>query len=250
MNRVRTIVYGVYSSLAALVIATVGLLPALIFGERAARAEVRLWAQVSLLGLRAICGIRHVVEGRERLPKGGAIIASNHQSMWETIVFLTLTDKPTTVFKKELLRVPIYGWWARLAGSIPVDRKAGARALRDISAKAARKIAEGCQVIVYPEGTRAPAGKTLPLQSGVAGIYLECGAPCTPAVHDSGRVWLQPGGLFALKIPGVVTLKILPPIEAGLERKAFQRRLEAALGAPTSAVSDAETETAARGTAA
>lgn len=219
--------FGIYLTLATLVVGGLGALT-LPFGARGARVVTRVWAHCALFGLAAICGLRYVVKGK--LPEGAAVIAPNHQSMWETIAFFALAHKPSMVFKRELLKVPVYGWWGRLAKSIPVDREAGPRAIRALSATAAARLAEGCQIIVFPEGTRARLGEKLPLQPGVAAIYKAASVAVTPALHDSGRYWRHPGGLFSLKTPGVITLTILPPIEAGLDRKAFQARLEAALG--------------------
>jgi 1-acyl-sn-glycerol-3-phosphate acyltransferase len=234
MNRLRTIAFAVYLAVSLIVIAAV-CAPMLLFGEGGARSGVRIWSRSALFGLRAICGVRHVVVGAENIPSGGGVIAANHQSMWETIALLAIAPKPVIVFKRELLKVPIYGWWGMKAGSIPVDREAGPRAIRELSRAATKKISEGCQVIVFPEGTRGRVGEALPLQPGVAAIYSSAGARCTPALHDSGRFWLYPGGVASPKRPGVITLQFLPPIEAGLARKTFQRRLDAALQARSAA---------------
>lgn len=230
MNRIRTAAYAVYLVAGTLIIATLAL-PTLLFGERTARSAVKLWANAALFGLRLICGVRHRIEGAEHLPAGGALVAANHQSMWETIALFTILEKPAITFKKELRKVPVYGWWAMRAGCIPVDREAGAKAIRVLMKSARERIEAGWQVVVFPEGTRAPPGERLPLQPGVAGIYGVAGIPCTPAIHDSGEFWRHPGGVTSLKIPGVITLRILPPIPAGLNRKTFLRELESRLRA-------------------
>lgn len=234
MSRLRTIIFGVYLTVTTALIGVFGVLT-LLRGETGARFVTRTWARTALFGLGAICGLKHEVAGGGNLPKGACIIASNHQTMWETIAFLALAEKPAMLFKKELLNVPIYGWWGKRAGSIPVDRNAGPRAIREVSALAAQRLAAGFQIIVFPEGTRAKIGETLPLQPGVAAIYKAANAPCIPTLHDSGRFWKSPGGLFSLKTPGVIILNYLAPIESGLDRKVFQRRLEAAL-APRSII--------------
>lgn len=228
MIRIRTIIFSVYLTLITLLVGGAGVL-VLPFGAAGGRLVNRTWAQCALFGLAAICGLRYVVKGA--LPQGAAIIAPNHQSMWETIAFFALARKPSMVFKRELLNIPVYGWWGRLAKSIPVDREAGPRAIKELTREAAERLAEGCQIIVFPEGTRAALGEKLPLQPGVAAIYKAAPVAVTPALHDSGRYWRHPGGLFSLKEPGVITLTILPEIEAGLDRKVFQARLEAALAA-------------------
>ena len=230
MSRIRTIAFGVFLTVSTLAIGLGGIV-LLPFGVRGARAVTRIWARAALFGLRAICGLGFVVEGRERLPRGPAIIAANHQSMWETIAFFALAEKPAMVFKKELLKVPVYGWYGKLANSIPVDRDAGPKAIKALGAAARERLSEGCQIVVFPEGTRARVGARLPLQPGVAAIYTAGDVAVTPALHDSGRFWKHPGGLFSLKKPGVITLRVLPAIEGGLDRKTFQARLDAALAA-------------------
>lgn len=228
----RTMLFAAY--LGALTVAvTITLFPLLVFGQDGARTVIKLWSRSALAGLSAICGVRHIVLGAENLPRGGAIIASNHQSMWETIALVALAPKPVLLFKRELLKVPFYSWWGLLSGSIPVDRNAGPKAIREITRAATARVKDGCQVIVFPEGTRARVAETLPLQPGVVAIYLSARAPCTPAVHDSGRFWLYPGGLTSPKRKGVITLKLFPPIEPGLNRKTFEGRLEAALAQRT-----------------
>lgn len=197
--------------------------PALLFGEDAARAVIKLWARMVLGALKIFTGVGWRVEGAENLPRGGAIVASNHQSMWETLVFFLLLEKPVMILKSELLRVPLYGWWARPAGNIAIDRKGGAKALRAMQKAAAEKIAAGGQVVVFPEGTRTPPGETKPYHPGVAGIYSKSNAPCIPVAHDSGRFWRHPG---IKKTPGEITLRVLPAIPPGLDRKAFLAELQ------------------------
>lgn len=204
-------------------------LPALIFGKTAARPIARFWAQMTLGALKTIAGVTHKIEGREHMPTTGALVAANHQSMWETIALYALLPKPVMVLKKELLNIPVYGWWARATGSIAVDRQGGATALRAMRKAARAAIENGEQVVVFPEGTRIAPGVRAPYQPGVAGIYTAAAGPCAPAAHDSGRRWRHPG---VRKTPGEITLVFLPPIEPGLDRKAFlgtlQKHIESA----------------------
>lgn len=210
---------------------TVGVLgtPAILFGRDAARAVGQVWARTVLWGLRIIADVRWRVTGAENLPQGGAVIAANHQSMWETIALYALAAKPTPILKKELLATPVWGWWARAVGSIAVDRNGGATALRRMRREALAAIERGEQVIVFPEGTRVAPGTIAPLQPGVAGIYSGAGAPCVPVAHNSGLYWLHPSGE---KRPGVITVRILPAIGPGLQRNVFlaelAKRIEAA----------------------
>lgn len=198
-------------------------LPAVAFGKGAARPIARFWARMMLGALKAIAGVSYRIEGREHMPTGGAIVAANHQSMWETIALYALLPKPVMILKKELLKIPIYGWWALPTGNIAVDRKGGATALRAMRKAARTAIENGEQVVVFPEGTRSPPGARAAFQPGVAGIYAAAGAPCAPAAHDSGRRWRYPG---VRKTPGQITLTFLPPIAPGLDRKEFLRTLK------------------------
>lgn len=225
MTAARSYLFDLYL---ALVTAVMGIicLPALL-DRRAARAITRLWAHTALAGLAVICGVRYRIEGADRIPAGPAIVAANHQSMWETIALLALLPRPAVVFKKELLRIPVYGWWANRTG-VPVDRSAGAKALRALRRETEAHIKRGDQIVVFPEGTRGPPGALGPLQPGVAGMYLVADAPVTPAVHNSGEYWRFPGGL---KTPGTITIRFLPAIPPKLQRREFIPALERALRA-------------------
>lgn len=223
MTRIRS---AIFAAFLILLIAVMGIvcLPIILFGRNAARGVVKLWARLTLASLKMIAGVYYRIEGAENMPQSGALIASNHQSMWETVAFYALAPKPVMILKKELLNVPVYGWWARAAGNIAIDRKGGAKALRAMMRAAKERIGAGEQIIIFPEGTRSPPGARAPLQPGVAGVYAATGAPCVPAAHDSGRFWIHPG---LQKIPGTVTLRLMPPIEPGLDRKVFLRTLAA-----------------------
>jgi 1-acyl-sn-glycerol-3-phosphate acyltransferase len=223
MIAARSFIFDAYIALVTAVMGVI-FLPALA-DRRAARAVTRLWALTVLAGLAVICGVRRRIEGTENIPDEPVIIAANHQSMWETIVLLAVLPRPAMVFKKELLRVPIYGWWANRTG-VPVDRKAGAKALRMLRRETERHIARGDQIVVFPEGTRGQPGALGPLQPGIAGMYLIADKPVTPVVHNSGEFWRYPSGM---KIPGVITMRFLPPIPPKMPRRSFMPMLEAAL---------------------
>lgn len=225
MNAVRAYVFTLFL---ALLTGVMGILclPAVLLGPEAARAVIKIWAHVALAALKLVCGVSHRILGAEHLPTGAAIVAANHQSMWETVALFAILKRPVMVFKKELLAIPVYGWWARAAG-VMIDREAGAKAIRALRQETDKRLAKGDQIVIFPEGTRGPPGGLLPLLPGIAGVYLVADAPVTPAVHDSGLFWRHPG---VMKNPGVITLKILPAIPPGLPRKEFMARLEAALG--------------------
>lgn len=223
MNRIRSIVFTIVIAFGA-VLFTIFFLPAVFAGEKITKRIIRLWAKFALAAMRLLTGVTYRVEGRENIPSGGALIVSNHQSLWETIALQLLLSNPIVILKKELLRIPIYGWWAMRAGNIAIDRQGGAKELRRLREEAAARIAAGGQIVVFPEGTRVKPGETAPYQPGVAGIYLAVDAPCTPIAHDSGRFWRKLGGALN---PGEITMRILEPIPPGLDRREFQRLIEA-----------------------
>jgi 1-acyl-sn-glycerol-3-phosphate acyltransferase len=227
-----------FTAVLVIVTAVMGLvfLPAIFISENAARPIIKMWAKALLFFLRLICGIGWKIENPELRPSSGAIVAANHQSMWETIALFALLPKPAMVYKKELLKVPVYGWWVRRAG-VTVDRDAGASAIRALRKEAQKRLARGEQIVIFPEGTRGPPGGLQPLLPGVAGMYLAAEAPVTPAAHDSGEHWRHPG---VMKIPGDITLKFLPAIPPGLPRRDFMETLEGALAGAVAPKAEAQ----------
>ena len=221
LRRIRSAAFSAYL---IITIAVMGLvcLPVMLFGHGAARETVKLWSRLALFGLHQIAGVSFIVDGETNMPQDGALIAANHQSQWETIALYALAPKPVMILKKELLRIPVFGWWAAAAGNIAVDRKGGAKALRAMTREAKARTDAGEQIIIFPEGTRMKPGETKALQPGVAGIYAATGAPCTPVAHNSGSFWRHPGGE---KVPGVINLRILPAIPPGLDRREFLQTL-------------------------
>ncbi len=199
--------------------------PALLLGEGPARACMRVWARLMLAALKAICGVSHRVAGAENIPTGGAVIAANHQSMWETIALFAILPRPVMVFKRELARNPVYGVWAKYGG-VAIDRRAGVKAIRDLTRAAEEQVAMGRQLILFPEGTRIKPGTRAAFQPGVAAAARATGAPCVPVAHNSGEHWRHPG---PLKTPGEITIAFLPPIPRGAPRKAFTTALERAI---------------------
>lgn len=189
------------------------------------RAAMRIWADAVVGLLRVLCGVTLVVEGREHLPRSGpALIASRHESTFDTLVWFTLLPDAIYVLKRELFRIPVYGWHARRAGMIGVDRKGAATAMRGLMRAAREAAAAGRQIVIFPEGTRAAPGETLPLQPGILALAKATGLPVIPVATNSGRIW---GRRAFLKRPGRITIRILPPLPA----EGLMPALEAALRA-------------------
>lgn len=186
---------------------------------------VKQWAATNRWALQAIGGVRVELRGREHIPETGAIIASKHQSTFETVSMLDLFVDPTYVLKKELLSIPLFGWYAKKAEQIPVDRTAGRLALAKMTERAKLEMARGRQLIIYPEGTRKPAGAEPSYKHGVAHLYRELGVPMVPVALNSGLFWPRHG---FLRHPGTLVVEFMPIIPAGLDpEEAFAQLREA-----------------------
>ncbi len=175
-----------------------------------------------------ILGLDYRVEGREHLPKGLCIIVSKHQSAWETCKLNILFGNPSIVLKKELTYVPIWGWFAKASGLIPIDRKAGVKALGIMLRAAFKAKEQGRKIVIFPQGTRLKPREKKPYLVGVAALYQKLDLPIVPMALNSGLFW--PKNAF-LKKAGTITIRFLPPIEAGLKRGDMMKRLEAELEA-------------------
>ncbi len=203
-----------------------GGIPVRLFARHRAAGLARAWISAVLAGARVICGIRIIVTGREHLPPhGAALIACQHQSAVDALLWFMLVPRPSYVMKRELTRIPIFGGLLLDAGMVPVDRDAGAAALRALLLETARLAADGRQMVIFPEGTRVKPGERVPLQPGVAAIARQTGLPVIPVALDSGLHW----GRGALDLrPGTIHVSIRPPIAAGTPRTALLAAIEQA----------------------
>lgn len=198
-------------------------LPTLLMPRRGILRLARHWAQTNLWLLHIVCRIDVDWRGLEKIPPGAVLIGAKHQSTWETFALLTVLPEPTFILKRELLWIPFYGWFARHAGMIPVDRGGGKPALVAMTARARAALIAGRQIVVFPEGTRRPAGAEPKYKFGIAHLYAEGVAPCVPIALNSGLFW--PRRKF-LRYPGTVTVEVLDPIAPGLPMDEFLARLQ------------------------
>jgi len=201
-------------------------LPALAIPRRVTIRVGVAWFTFILWAVRIICGISHEIRGRENLPATPCVVAAKHQSAWDTFAFHTFLDDATYVIKQELIRIPVYGWLLIKAAMVPVDRTAGAKALRTMVRTARTRLAEGRSVVIFPEGTRTAPGDHRSYHPGVAALYTQLSVPVVPVALNSGLFW--PRRAF-IKRPGRIVVEILPPIPPGLSRGDFMRRLESAI---------------------
>jgi 1-acyl-sn-glycerol-3-phosphate acyltransferase len=193
------------------------------FGRRATLAVVVAWVDFHHWITANLLGIRVRVEGE--VPEEPCLVAVKHQAMFETIEMVRIAKVPVIVIKRELADIPLFGLLTRRYGVIPVERSAGAKALRNLVEHGRAAAAAGRQVIIYPEGTRVAVGQAPPLKPGFAALYRAIGLPVVPVAVDSGRLW----GRGLVKRPGVVTFKIADAIPPGLPRKEIERKVHAAI---------------------
>ena len=189
-------------------------------------ALARLWARLALAGLRWLCGIRLVVLGQEHLPpRGPMLIAAEHQSAFDTIVWHVVVPAPAYVVKRELMRLPLFGPLLRHGGQIGLDRAAGAAALRGLLRDTERAVAEGRSVVIFPQGTRTAPGERVPLHPGIAAQAARTHLPVIPVATEPGRYW---GRRAFRKRPGTIRIIVGVPIPPGLARADLLARIEAA----------------------
>lgn len=231
MTGLRSFLFSVWFYAVSLVMVLSGQVLSL-FSPGLLKPWARHWSKLILMGL-PICRIRHVVTGLENLPKEGPmLIASMHQSAFDTLLWFSMVPYARYIVKIELTRIPLFGRLATLSGQIGVDRSGGATTMRMLLRKGSEALGTGGQLIIFPEGTRVAEGERAPLQPGIAALAKMSLLPVIPVATDSGWCWRR--GLFA-KRPGIIHTAILPPIEAGLPRAELMRRVQAAFDASRAA---------------
>lgn len=197
-----------------------------LVSARATQGLARVWSRLTFWGLRVFAGIGWEIRGTP--PTGPLLVASKHMSMWDTMALWLALPGPAVVLKRELLYIPFYGWFLWRGAAIPIDRSAGASALRKMRARAKAALARGRQVLIFPEGTRKQPGAPPDYKPGVAALYGLLDVPCVPVALNSGVFWQG----FTKK-PGTIVLEFLPAIPPGLKRDDFMHRLEDAIETAT-----------------
>jgi 1-acyl-sn-glycerol-3-phosphate acyltransferase len=221
MILIRSALFNLYFFTLTFVLTLVATLVRLL-APHALMSVLRLWARLMVGGARAICGIRLHVTGLERIPRGSALIASGHQSAFDTFVWFTLLPECCYVLKQELTKIPLLGKLTRAAGQIVVDRAAGAAAIRTLLRGGTEALEQGRQVVIFPEGTRSEPGTVGVLHPGIAALAVRTGRPVIPVATDSGVCWSRKA---FVKRPGVITIAIGEPIQPGLPRAELMDRL-------------------------
>jgi len=197
-----------------------------LIAPRSIPAVATQWSRFHRSCARWLLGQKVRVDGA--LENGPYLYILKHESMFETIDLLCLLDRPAIGAKRELFDIPLWGGIARRYGLIPIERTAGASALRSLRTAARATTAQGRAVCLFPEGTRVPHGESPPLRAGFAGLYALLGLPVVPIAVDSGRV--SPRGKF-MKRAGTITYKVGEIVPPGLDRREAEARVHAAINA-------------------
>jgi 1-acyl-sn-glycerol-3-phosphate acyltransferase len=214
---VRSAIYNVLFY-ALLVFWILVAIPTFLMPPRAFMAIAKAWGRSSIWLMRVVCNTRFEIRGLDKIPAGPLVVASKHQSMWETFALLQFFDRPLFIYKRELGWIPFFGWYLVKSKMIGVDRTGGARSLIDMAKRATEEVQHGRQLIIFPEGTRRPVEAPPDYKPGIAQIYAKCGVPCLPVALNSGLFW--PRRTFR-RYPGTLVVEFLDPLPAGIPRKAF-----------------------------
>ena len=204
-------------------LACIASLPTLLLPRRVLVSAGRLWARVALWLLATIVGLRYELSGESLSPQAATIYAFKHQSAFDTLLVPLLLADPAIVLKRELVFIPLFGWYLAKTRQIAIDRRGGAGALKGMLRAAERALAASRPLVIFPEGTRVAPGRHRPYLPGVAALYVRLGVPVVPVALNSGLFW--PRRSF-LKRAGKITVELLPAIQPGLARKAFLDELE------------------------
>ncbi len=208
------------------VLFVVGGSPLLLAPRRWAMAALMLHARTELWLLKHVVGLDCELRGAEKLPQGPCLVASKHQSAWETFALVPLFRDPALLMKRELFWIPFHGWFSYKFGMIPVDRVKGPTALRRMLRVAKTRIAAGREIVIFPEGTRRAPGAPPDYKSGVVLLYEALGVPCLPVALNSGLFWRR----RSLSLhPGTVVVEFLDPIPPGLPKAEFVERLKTSI---------------------
>ena len=221
----RSLIYNVLFYLMLVFWVMVGI-PTYLMPRSGILTVARYWARSSIWLMRVVCNTRVEYRGLEKIPKGPLIVASKHQSMWETFALLQFFEQPLFIFKRELKWIPLFGWYLIKANMIGVDRRAGGRSLLAMARRAGEEVRRGRQLIIFPEGTRAAVDAPPNYKTGIAQIYADCGVTCLPVALNSGLFW--PRRTF-MRYPGTLVVEFLDPLPPGLSRREFIVRVSAVI---------------------
>jgi len=231
----RSLVFNVLFYVVIVFLALVAI-PTLFMPVHALLTVVRWWSNATLFLMRTICNIKAEFRGVEKIPKGPLVIASKHQSFWETFTIAAMVDRPIFILKRQLIYIPVFGQLLTKAGVIAIDRSAGGKVLVDMTRRARAAVQSGCQLVIFPEGTRRAAGAPAKYKTGVSHLYSACDVPCLPVAVNSGLFW--PRRTF-MRYPGTVVMEFLDPVPPGLPKDEFIARVRTEIEEATGRIVEA-----------
>ncbi len=224
MMVLRSVVFLLLQSLLTVVFAVLALFtfPFSIFVRY---RVITTWNRLIVWLARWVCGIRYQVIGRENLPAEPVIIMAKHQSAWETIALPILLPPMAIVLKRELLRIPFFGWGMAMLTPIAIDRAGGRAALKQITEQGKQRLAAGLGVLIFPEGTRVAHGEVGKYGIGGAWLATHAHSLVVPVAHNAGQCWSK--NAF-LKRSGLITVSIGPAIDPqGMKPDALNQQVQA-----------------------
>ena len=222
MQKIRSVLFTYIFYLTTLVLFVI-MSPTLLLPRKKSLCFPILWTKLAAFMVRLFCGIKINIEGLENLPKdNGYIVASKHQSALDTMIFHRIVPYTFYVLKRELMYLPLAGFYFIKTGCIPIDRKGGTKTMRKMLNGVQKRLKEGMNLVIFPEGTRTAPGAKKPYSPGVAFLYEQCQVPVVPVALNTGYCWPKNK---TMKYAGTVTIRFLKPIEAGLHKRAFMSEL-------------------------
>jgi 1-acyl-sn-glycerol-3-phosphate acyltransferase len=230
----RTVIFFIGWTIFTLIVGVVGI-PTMLHHKWCQKLSSG-WAGLTLWWIRVACGVRTQYEGTEHV-EGAKIVASKHQSAWDTMALQWHLPAPVFVLKRELYWVPIFGWYLARCGQIAINRSAGEEAFAQVQRQAPKYIAEGRPVVMFPEGTRVRIGDHKRYRTGVARLSEALQLPVVPAALNAGLFWPKTS---LVKKPGTATMKFLPAIQPpGEDRAEWMVQLEQVIEGETHALVEA-----------
>ena len=221
----RSLVFNVLFYVTTTMFVVIGS-PLLFAPRRWAMWALAIHSRFELWLLKTIVGTTLEVRGQEKLLRSACLVACKHQSAWETFALIPLFRDPALLMKRELFWIPFHGWFSHKFEMIPVDRDKGPAALRRMLREAKARIADGREIIIFPEGTRRTPGAPPDYKTGVMLLYDALGVSCVPVALNSGLFWPRRS---LTRRPGTIVVEFLDPIPPGLPKAEFLKRLTEAI---------------------
>lgn len=208
MSILRAMIFMLGQGLSAVAVSLIALLCLWLPSVPRARV-ISIWARFNIWTLKTVCGVTFEVRGLDNLPQQPTVLLANHQSAWETLAFQLIFPPQSYIIKRELLWIPVFGWGLAANRPVAINRRRKMRALEQLLAQGAARLAEGRWVVIFPEGTRRPPGRPGKFHIGGAMLAVQSGAPVLPVAHNAGRYWPKRG---LRKTPGVIQVRIGKPL--------------------------------------